>query len=87
MLIAVTILVVLLLRRWLSRPLGQLSRAIANVADGNLKVNLDELNDNRGGDEVRAMTASVKLMCERLSRCLSAGLCRRQLTFAAQCRY
>lgn len=68
MLIAVTILVVLLLRRWLSRPLGQLSRAIANVADGNLKVNLDELNDNRGGDEVRAMTASVKLMCERLSR-------------------
>lgn len=68
MLIAVTILVVLLLRRWLSRPLGQLSRAIANVADGNLKANLDELNDNRGGDEVRAMTASVKLMCERLSR-------------------
>lgn len=71
MLFVVTVLVVLLLRRWLSKPLEKLSNAITSVADGNLDVRFDDVLSSRRRDEISSMVSSVELMCDRLSYIVS----------------
>lgn len=80
MLVVVAVLIYLLLKFWLSRPLDKLSNVIAQVAEGNLIID-DELRTH-GRDEISLISASVSLMCERLS-CIVSDIKTASDTLAA----